>query len=172
MSVDVRTGPRALALSALLLAASCGGEDEPAAPATVADVGLDADPFAVVSDAALTARLAHTRARAAEADRRVLLLFVADWCEDCHEVVRLARQGEARRVIEERYVVVYVDIGRRDRHVALLDAHAIDRIAALVVLDPATGERVAKTTLEPITGVQRGLTSADLARWLRAPSDG
>ena len=32
--------------------------------------------------------------------------------------------------------------------------------------------RVGRTTLEPITGGQRGLTSEALAEWLRAPTEG
>ena len=31
------------------------------------------------------------------------------------------------------------------------------------------GSRVARTTLEPLTGAERGMRSEDLARWLRDP---
>lgn len=145
----------------LLLLAACSEERAPS--------GLDEDPWTPMSEAQLDARIARARRQAAASDRRVLLDFVADWCEDCREVVRLSHREPARSVIEERYVVVYVEVGRFDRHRALIEAHGIDRIAALVVLDPETGERVAKTTLEPITGDDRGLTAEALARWLRAP---
>ena len=100
----------------------------------------------------------------------MLLDFVADWCEDCREVVRLSKRHPARSVIEERYVVVYVEVGRFDRHRAWIERFGIDRIATLVILDTVSGERVAQTTLEPITGGQRGLTSAQLAQWYRDPS--
>lgn len=149
-------------LLALSLAA-CSGEAE-RAPS-----GLDADPWTPMSEAQLSARIAEARQQARDSDRRVLLDFVATWCEDCREVVRLSHQEPARSVIEERYVVVYVEVGRFDRHRALIEEHGIDRIAALVVLDPESGERLAKTTLEPLTGAQRGLTSAQLAAWLRDP---
>lgn len=125
-----------------------------------------------MADAALAARIEEARAQAAASERRVLLEFVADWCEDCREVVRLSHEEPARGLIEERYVVVYVEVGRFDRHRALITEHRVDRIATLVVLDPATGARVGRTTLEPITGGQRGLTSAALADWLRAPTPG
>lgn len=133
--------------------------------------GLDVDPFLPMSDEQLSARIEEARAQARDSDRLVLLEFIADWCEDCREVVRLSHRGPARLAIEQRYVVVYVEVGRFDRHRELIEEHLVDRIATLVVLDPETGERVAKTTLEPITGGQRGLTSEDLAAWLRDPSD-
>lgn len=158
----MRSHAFAVALSFVLLA--CGSEP-PRAPS-----GLDADPFVPMSEEALTARIDEARRQASASGRRVLLDFVADWCEDCHEVVRLSREEPARGVIEERYVVVFVEVGRLDRHPALIAEHQIRVIAALVVLDPDTGRRVARTTLEPITGAQRGLTSAALAEWLRDPT--
>ena len=156
--------PTSLALALLLLSA-CGGDAR-------APSGLDADPWTPMSDAQLRRRIDEARAQARASDRRVLLDFIATWCEDCREVVRLSHEEPARTVLEERYVVVYVEVGRFDRHRDLIATHGVDRIATLVVLDPASGQRVAKTTLEPITGGQRGLSSADLAQWLRDPHDG
>lgn len=131
--------------------------------------GLDADPWAPRDEAALEHAIRAARDAAAASDRRVLLDFVADWCTDCREVIRVSHLEPARSVIEEKYVLVYVDVGRFDRHRALLREHHVDRIATLVVLDPETGRRVARTTLEPIT-TGAGLTPDELASWLRAPS--
>lgn len=142
-----------------------GGCDETRAATSS---GLDADPWVVRSEAELDRAIADARTQARESGRHVLLDFVADWCSDCREVVRVSKLEPARSVIEERYVVVYVEVGRFDRHRALLTEHGIDRIAALVVLDPETGRRVAKTTLEPIT-TGAGLTPEELAGWLRSP---
>jgi len=123
-----------------------------------------------MTEEALTARIAAARREASASGKRVLLEFLADWCTDCREVVRLSQEQPARGVLEERYVVVYVEVGRFDRHRALIAEHGVERIVTLVVLDAETGQRVARTTLEPITGGQRGLTSAQLASWLRNPS--
>lgn len=157
---------RALLCLLLLLAPACGAE----APPERAPSGLDGDPWAPMSEEALNARIEEARAQAQASGRRVLLDFVADWCEDCREVVRLSHEEPSRSVIERRYVVVYVDVGRFDRHRELIREHRVDRIAALVVLEPVSGQRIARTTLEPITGGQRGLTSSGLADWLRDPS--
>ncbi len=161
---------RRAGIAAALLLAACGSDE--GEPAPRAPSGLEASPWVVETDEALTARIAEARRAAAASDRQVLLELVADWCEDCREVVRLSHEEPARSVIEERYVVVYVEVGRFDRHRALLAEHRVDRIATLVVLDAATGARIGRTTLEPITGGQRGLTSAALAAWLRAPTPG
>ena len=162
----------ARALLALALAAGCGAEESEPSEEPARGAGLEADPFVPMSEAELDARIAEARREAGASGRRVLLELVADWCGDCREVVRLSREEPARGVIEAGYVVVYVEVGRFDRHRALLREHEVDRIATLIVLDPASGRRLARTTLEPITGPQRGLTSAALAAWLRDPPPG
>jgi thiol:disulfide interchange protein len=126
--------------------------------------------FAVMSDEALAARITAAREEARASNRRVLLEFVASWCADCREVVRLSAREPARSVLAHGYVVVPVEVGRFDRHLDLIERYGVRVIATLVVLDPATGARVAQTTLEPITGSQVGLTSADLAAWLTSPT--
>ena len=114
--------------------------------------------------------ISQARSQAAASGRRVLLDFVADWCEDCREVVRLSHLEPARSVIEERYVVVYVEVGRFNRHRDLIERYGVRRIATLVVPDPDSDIAVAQTTLEPITGGGRGLSPQGLADWLRQPS--
>lgn len=154
---------RAIRTVLLLALASCS-EEPPRSPS-----GIDTDPFVVRTDAELDAAIAEARAQAG--GRHILLDFIAEWCSDCREVVRVSHLEPARSVIEARYVVIYVNVGRFDRHRALLREHEVDRIATLVVLDPETGRRVARTTLEPITTGQ-GLTPEELARWLRGASEG
>lgn len=156
------------AILAVCLLAACGrerGSEQQPLPSLAAH-----DPWTPMSEAALTARISEARELAKHGERQVLLVFIADWCTDCHEVVRLGDEQPARSVLARDYVVVHVEVGRFDRHVALLKTHEVDRIATLVVLDPSTGERVTKTSLEPLTGEDRGLSSSDLAAWLQDPS--
>ncbi len=163
-SFIARWAARWIPIALALTLAGCG--EDRASPS-----GAEADPFVVRTDAELDAAIAEARTRARASGRQVLLDLVADWCSDCREVVRVSREEPARSVLEERYVVVYVDVGRFDRHRALLREHEVDRIATLIVLDPASGRRVARTTLEPIS-TGRGLTPEALAAWLRAPTGG
>jgi len=111
-------GPTTTLVLALTLTLLACGQDAPTAPAVPS--GLDVDPWAPLSDEALDARIVEARAQARASGRRVLLDFIATWCEDCREVVRLSHLEPARSVIEERYVLVYVEVGRFDRHRALI----------------------------------------------------
>lgn len=123
--------------------------------------------FAERTDAEMREAIRAAREQAKREGKHVLLEFVAPWCTDCREVTRVTRLEPAASVLREKYVVVPVNVGRFDRHKALIAEHEVKIIAALVVLD-ADGNRVAKTTLEPITK-KEALTPDELAAWLRAP---
>ncbi|MEM6955976.1 MAG: thioredoxin family protein [Myxococcota bacterium] len=145
-------------LAAMLL--GCGAE---AAPVP------ESQPFTQVSDDVLRSQVQGALQTAKASDRRVLLVFVADWCEDCHEVVRILGEGPQTRREAGGYEIVYVDIGRRDRHLDWVNHYRVERIATLVALD-AEGQRIAQTTLEPIS-TGRGLQDRELAAWLAQPRD-
>lgn len=156
--------PLALALVALLAAAgasACGDRPQPGGTSA-------AETFKERSDQEVEQALAAAKEQARRENKRVLLEFVAPWCADCREVAKIARQEPAASVLREGYVVVPVNVGRFDRHKALLREHDVKVIAALVVLDP-DGKRVAKTTLEPISK-KDALTPDELAAWLRSPA--
>lgn len=146
----------------LLSSVACEDDPEPAAPPP--------ETYVSMSDAELSAALEAAKARAARSDRRVLLDFGADWCPDCREVLRLAHEPAVAEVLAEDYETIVVDVGRFDQHTELLERFEIDRIATLVVLDPS-GEKVAQTTLEPISGAAERLTGDALAGWLRNPTE-
>lgn len=158
-----RMSARALVLVSLLsaCASACGTRSEPAG-ASAAEI------FAERSEREVEQALEAAKAQARREGKHVLLEFVAPWCADCREVAKIARQEPAASVLRDKYVLVPVNVGRFDRHKALLQEHDVKVIAALVVLD-ADGNRVAKTTLEPITK-KDALTPDELAAWLRSPT--
>ncbi len=121
------------------------------------------------SEAELQSALRDASQRAKTLEKRVLLEFVAPWCGDCREVVRVSQQGAAKRAIEKRYERLFVNVGKFDRHEALLAKYRIKRIATLVALEP-DGTRIAQTTLEPVSKKQK-LTPKALAEWLDHPID-
>lgn len=106
--------------------------------------------------------------RANESGQLVLLAFVAPWCPDCREVVRVATLPRLATIIRKEYQLVYVNVGRFDRHAELRERYQVERIATLVVIK-TDGATVARTTLEPMTKGTR-LTPDALSDWLMNPT--
>lgn len=162
---------------ALCLLVACGTADSEVERGSESDQqpeehvarGPAPDVWRLRSDHVLRTDIQRALANARERDTQVLLEFGADWCPDCNEVARLLHESPAKDVAESKYEVVYVHVGRFDRHEDLLQRYRVESIATLVVLSN-DGRRVAQTTLEPISD-RSGLTSEALAAWLREPRD-
>jgi thiol-disulfide isomerase/thioredoxin len=103
---------------------------------------------------------------AAEQGRKLLLEFVAPWCEDCREMAKLDETPEVASVLRERFERVRVNVGKWDRHEGLRQSFQVRALATYIVIDPTTSKQLAKTTLEPITKPGRKLTARDWAAWL------
>lgn len=165
-----------MAMLALVGACKCssGATSERSSPPAAAPsphralAALQADPWNEVDDDALREIIAAAQKTAAAEGKQVLLEFLAPWCADCREVVRLMQQAAPRQALAERYVLVPVNVGRFDRHRRLIERYGVRSIATLVIVD-AEGRALHKSTLEPISG-DRGLTAAGIARWLSHPA--
>jgi hypothetical protein len=84
-------------------------------------------------------------------------------------MTRLEQLPVVATVLRERYERVRINVGEWDApSAALRQRYGIDRIAAYVVLDPHSGERVAQRTVEPVTG-HDVVTPESWAAWLQAP---
>jgi len=57
--------------------------------------------------------------KAVKDKKRVLLVFGANWCYDCHVLDRALHEGEAGQIVKERFVLVHVDIGEGDKNLDL-----------------------------------------------------
>ncbi len=69
----------------------------------------------------------------------VLLIFGANWCQDCRELDK-AMHGSSAPLIESRFVVVKINVGNFDRNLDLADRYGnpIRRgIPAAVIVTPA-----------------------------------
>ncbi len=51
--------------------------------------------------------------------KRVMLIFGANWCYDCHVLDRALHEGDAGEIVQERFVLVHVDIGEGDKNLDL-----------------------------------------------------
>jgi thioredoxin 1 len=108
-----------LAVASLCTLAQAGG---PAPYDERADAGAD---------------IQHAIAAAKADHRSVLLLFGANWCGDCR-ALDLALHGRSGQLIEQRYVVVKIDVGNFDKNLYLAKRYGnpiVNGIPALVVLD-------------------------------------
>ena len=95
----------ALALSAALLPAFAAS----AAPAQPYDETADAQ-------AAVTKALAQAKS----SNKKVLILFGANWCKDCLELDK-SLQGQSAALIASKFVLVKVDVGQFDKNLPLVN---------------------------------------------------
>lgn len=54
--------------------------------------------------------------------KKVLLVFGANWCKDCRELDK-ALHGKSQSLIDEKFIVVKVDVGNFDKNLDLADAY-------------------------------------------------
>jgi thiol:disulfide interchange protein len=154
-----------------VLLALCAGcrKRTPSSGACGAALEPESERWAERTDAELRAKIDRAMQCGRARGTRVLLEFTAPWCEDCRAMADLEQREPAATVLATRYERVRVNVKRWDAHRALTERYEIRAIAAYVVLDPATGAMIARTTREPITGADGQLTSEQWAAWLRAP---
>jgi Thioredoxin-like len=70
--------------------------------------------------------------------KRVILVFGANWCYDCHVLDLAFHRPDFAAILDKNYVVVHVDIGRGDKNQDLMDKYEVPMkkgIPALAVLD-------------------------------------
>lgn len=115
---------RLLSLSALALVATLAV----AAPTLPYDEGADAK-----------AELQQTLADARTAHEPVLVVFGANWCEDCRALDKALKTGRNAELISHEFKVVKIDVGNFNRNLDIAKAYGnpIKKgIPAAVVLSP------------------------------------
>ena len=98
-----------------------------------------------INDKIYPAGDAHTEirdalARARKAHKRVLVVFGADWCYDCHVLDKAFRRQDIAAVLNPNYEVVHADVGQGDKNQDLMNQYQVPMkrgIPAIAVLDSA-----------------------------------
>jgi len=67
----------------------------------------------------------RAQAQAAAGGRQVLVVFGANWCGDCRVLDMTMKQGRLKPVIDAKFVVVKVDVGRFDRNVDIAQRYGV-----------------------------------------------
>lgn len=111
--------------------------------------------------------ISSAKACAAEHGRRLLLEFVAPWCEDCQEMAKLDETDIVAKTLRQRFERVRINVGKWDRHEGLRNTFGVHALATYVVIDPKSSKELAKTTLEPITKRGQKLSAEQWAAWLQ-----
>ncbi len=139
----------------------------PALPA-IAKPGPYTVPLRTDAELLSAARSTCVQARANE--RPVLVEFSAEWCTDCRAVERLKQAPELRTALSD-FESLAINVGRFDRHTAVLQSFRVRAIAFWAVLAPENCDlplqswtRIGSRTLEPVSGSE--VRSEELASWL------
>jgi thiol:disulfide interchange protein len=76
--------------------------------------------------------------KAAAEHKRVLLVFGANWCFDCHVLDKAFHRSDLAPILAANYEVVHVDIGRGEKNQDLMTTYEVPMkrgIPGLAVLD-------------------------------------
>ena len=63
--------------------------------------------------------------KASRQKKRVIIVFGANWCYDCHVLDRALHEGEAGQMVSERFLLVHVDIGEANRNLDLVKKYNV-----------------------------------------------
>jgi thiol-disulfide isomerase/thioredoxin len=154
------------------LAAKLPAADEPKAKA---DSQVKAKSLQAIYDektdgeALIKKALAHAKLE----NRRVLIQWGANWCPWCHVLRQYFRHPEFNQSWIDEYDLVLVDVGRRDKHMALAAGYGADLtkngIPYLTILD-AEGKVVVNQptdSFEKADKKERGYETAKLVDFLK-----
>lgn len=77
-------------------------------------------------------------AEAAKQHKRVIVVFGADWCYDCHVLDLAFKRPDIAPVLNKNFEVVHIDVGQGDKNQDLMDKYEVPMkkgIPGLAVLD-------------------------------------
>jgi len=78
-------------------------------------------------------------AAATKANKRILLVFGANWCLDCHVLDRAFHQPRILPLLDSNFVVVHVDVGEYDKNLDVAKKYQVNLekgVPNLAVLAP------------------------------------
>jgi thioredoxin 1 len=84
------------------------------------------------------AEIAQALKLATQQHKRVLVVFGANWCFDCHVLDLAFRRPDVAAVLTPNYEVVHVDVGEYDKNLDIMQQYEVPKargIPAIAVLD-------------------------------------
>ena len=98
----------------------------------------DPDKKIYAPDVDAHAEIKQALAEAGKQHKRVILVFGANWCWDCHVLDLAFQRPELVSVLQHNYVVVHIDVGQGDKNQDIMQQYQVPMkkgIPALAVLD-------------------------------------
>ncbi len=109
-------------------------------------------------------QIASALAKAKSERKRVLLVFGADWCYDCHVLEKAFHSRELSNIVKSNFLVLHINIGRGEANRDLQTKYDIDvdkGVPAIAVLE-SRGRMVNSPSHDKISAARR-MTYAQLA---------
>jgi thioredoxin-related protein len=100
--------------------------------------------------------------------KRVLLVFGADWCYDCHVLDKRFHQADIQPTLDKNFIVVHVDIGQGDKNVDVAEQYQIPLnrgVPSIAVVD-RSGVVLYSTQHGEISPTRR-LPASDILKFLQ-----
>jgi len=133
-------------------------------------LGADSsNPYDESADA--RADISAALARAGVENKLMLVTFGANWCPDCRAFDKAIHEPELAATIDERYVLVKVDVGNWDKNVDIVQRFGnpiAGGIPSIVVLDAQ--EHKLYATMAGQLASSRNLSPTEFARFFEAMS--
>jgi protein disulfide-isomerase len=98
--------------------------------------------------------------------RQVLVIFGANWCGDCRVLDETMKTGRLKQLMDARFEVVKVDVGRFDRNVEVAERYGVPLkkgIPTIAIVDP--GGRATFVTQAGELADARAMGEAGLIRF-------
>jgi thiol:disulfide interchange protein len=127
-----------LIVSLILLGCVTAVAQEPAARNKDLLTSVQPAPGLYPANADANKEIQEALTRAASEHRRVFLVFGADWCYDCHVLDHALHEGEAGKIVSEKFLLVHINIGEGEKNADLVKEYKIplDKgVPAVAVLD-------------------------------------
>jgi thioredoxin 1 len=126
-----------------------------------------ANPYDETADA--KADIAAALMRAQAENKLMLITFGANWCPDCRAFDTAIHQPELATTIDERYVLVKVDVGNWDKNIDVVqrfDNPIAGGIPSIVVVDAQ--EHNLYATKAGQLAASRNMSASEFARFFEA----
>jgi len=121
--MSLKSGPSKTILAVMVLASVCCSAQWKKTPLQRPSY---INPNLYREDADAKKEIKEAVAAATKSKKRILLVFGANWCLDCHVLDRAFHQPRVAPVLESGYLVVHVDVGEYTKNLDLAKKYNVD----------------------------------------------